>query len=66
MNKDDEIRAINEAYIEGLKHIYNAVVTGLIDGEKPRDLRERATNDHALHSEAHAIMTGIIEGTFKT
>lgn len=66
MNREDAIQAVDDAFADGVKHLYDVFVQGLEAGEpKPAVLAEHFRNGLAFHCDAHGKTTAIVNDYFK-
>lgn len=65
MNREDAIKAVDDAFADGVKHLYSIFVTGLETGDPPLPVLTRHFTDGlAFHCDAHAKTTALIENYF--
>jgi hypothetical protein len=65
MNREDTLKSIDEAFADGVKHIYFVFVQGFSSGEPLNGLCERFGKGLASHCDAHGKTTAIVENYFK-
>jgi hypothetical protein len=65
MKREDAIKAVDDAFVDGVKRLYAVFVQGLSTGEKPTVLGERFRRGLAVECDAHGKTTAIVEDYFK-
>lgn len=63
MNRADAMRAIDDAFADGLKKMFAVLVDGLIEGETSKAIKA-FTGGLSFHDEAHAKASAAIEQIF--
>jgi hypothetical protein len=66
MNKEDALKAIDCAFDDGVKHLYDVFLQGLVTGTDAATLAERFHKGLAFHNEAHGKTKAIVEDYFRT
>jgi hypothetical protein len=64
MSRDDAIKAVDDAFAESVKHLYDLLAQGLISGEPEDKLADRFRKGLAFHGDARVKATAIIEEYF--
>jgi exonuclease VII small subunit len=66
MNRDDAIKAVDEAFNDGVKHLYETFVTLLETKQLPLDqMSEHFRSGLAYHCDAHAKTTALVIDYFQ-
>ena len=65
MNRDTAIKAIDDAFADGVKHLYDVFVQGLICGDTLKVLSDRFEKGITAHGEAYEDVIAIVENHFK-
>lgn len=65
MNQADTLKAVDDAFAQGIDQIYSVFVQGLVGGEPAAVLGERFGRGLAFHCDAHAKTTAIVIDYFK-
>lgn len=61
MNREDAVKAVDDAFNEGVKHLYEIFVTLLETKQLPlAQMTENFRNGLAFHCDAHAKTTAIV------
>lgn len=64
MNRDDAVKAVDDAFADGVKHLYAIFVQGLTAGEAADTLCERFRKGLALQCDAHGKTTALVADYF--
>jgi hypothetical protein len=64
MNREATLRAIDEAFVDGVKHLYGPLVSGLETNQPPDDLIAKFRSALGFHCDAHAKAKAVIDRYF--
>lgn len=64
-DRADALKAVDEAFTEGVKHLYAVFVQGLIGGEPSDGLKRHFTNGLAHHCDTHGKTTAAVIDYFQ-
>jgi hypothetical protein len=65
MNREDTLKAVDDAFVDGVKRLYEVFVEGLEIGTPPQQLGERFKRGLAFHTDSHGKTAAIVEDFFK-
>jgi len=65
VNRDDAIKAVDGAFAQGINHLYDVFVRGLITKQPLAELSEHFRNGFAFQCDAHAKTTAIVNDYFR-
>lgn len=65
MNRDDAAKAVDDAFADGVKHLYDIFVEGIEIGTPLTTLAERFRKGLAFHRCAHSETAAVVEDYFK-
>jgi hypothetical protein len=67
VNREDALKAVNEAFADGVKHLYSVFVTMLETRQLPlTQMTENFRAGLAFHCDAHGKTTAIVENYFSS
>lgn len=66
MNREAALKAVDDAFDDGIRHLHSIFVTGLETGQPPlTELTEHFRKGLAFHCDAHGKTTTIVENYFQ-